>query len=310
MWTGDRVYHSINHLFELQMSIFDELDGAMVAVVRPDGTRLNAVAAGKGTAIVMVHGHGFSSQEFSQLQPVLVDQGYRVIAYDQRGHGVSTIGRDGTSSSALFADLEAVVDRFALDDVTLVGRGMGAFTIIGALASQQLRQRTRAAVLAAPETGTLLPGTPLPIRVLAAAAQVGVLPALARVSAVGRIAAAQLCGSRGGTDVVEATRRGLASGRRAASGFVGVIRRESVAAQLAAVDLPVTVVRGAEDHAAPSRHAELILERVPRARLVTVPGAGHMLSFEAPEMLLDAIVAAAGGPAQPAGSGRAAAVSR
>jgi non-heme chloroperoxidase len=292
------------------MSIFDELDGAMVAVVRPDGTRLNAVAAGKGPAIVLAHGYGVSSQEFSLVQPALVDKGYRVIAYDQRAHGVSTIGREGASSSALFADLEAVVDHFALDDVTLVGRAMGAFTIIGALASPELHQRTRAAVLAAPETGMLLLDAPLPIRILAAAAEIGLLPPLARVSAVGTYSAAQLCGSCAGADVVEATRRGLASGRRAASGFVGVMRRETVAAQLSGVDLPVTVVRGAEDHAAPSRHAELIVERVPRARHVTVPGAGHMLSFEAPETLVDAIVAASAGPAQPAGSGLARGVSR
>jgi pimeloyl-ACP methyl ester carboxylesterase len=88
------------------------------------------------------------------------------------------------------------------------------------------------------------------------------------------------------------------------------MRRETVAAQLSGVDLPVTVVRGAEDHAAPSRHAELIVERVPRARHVTVPGAGHMLSFEAPETLVDAIVAASAGPGQPAGSGLARGVSR
>lgn len=292
------------------MSILDELDGAMVAVVRPDGTRLNAVDAGKGPAIVLAHGYGVSSQEFSLLQPALVDQGYRVVAYDQRGHGVSTIGRDGASSSALFADLEAVVDHFALDDVTLVGRGMGAFTIIGALASAELHKRTRAAVLAAPVTGTLMLDAPLPIRILAAAAQTGLLPRLARVSAVGTYSAAQLCGSLAEPQVLEATRRGLASGRRAASGFVGVMKRETVAGVLSGVDLPVTVVRGGEDHAAPSRHAELIVEHVPRARHVTVPGAGHMLSFEAPETLVDAIVAASAGPAQPAGSGLARGVSR
>jgi len=289
------------------MSIYDELDGAMVAVVRPDGTRLNAVAAGKGRAVVLVHGYGVSSQEFSLIQPALVEQGFRVIAYDQRGHGVSTIGRDGASSSALFADLEAVVDQFELDDVTLLGRAMGAFTIVGALAGAGLRRRTRSAVLAAPQTGGLSLDTPLPIRILAAAAQTGVLPQLARVPALGTLSAAQLCGSRAGPDVVQATRRGLASGRRAARGFVAMMRRETVAAQLSRLDLPVTVVRGAEDRAAPSRHAELIVERAPRARHVTVPGAGHMLSFEAPETLVNAIVA---GSARPAADGLARGVSR
>ena len=264
------------------MSIFDELDGAMVAVVRPDGTRLNALDAGKGPAIVLVHGYGVSSQEFSLVQPALVDKGYRVIAYDQRGHGVSTIGREGASSSALFADLEAVVERFDLVDVILVGRGMGAFTISGALASTALRDRTRAVVLAAQQTGTV------PRDLVGAIAQAGLLAPLARRPRAGAHIAAMVCGPRAEPEVIEATRRALASGRRAASGFVRVMQRESVATQLSGIEVPMTVV--------------------------TVPGAGRMLSFEAPEALVDAIVAASAGPGvaggQPAGSRLARGVSR
>jgi pimeloyl-ACP methyl ester carboxylesterase len=57
-----------------------------------------------------------------------------VIAYDHRGHGNATVGRDGFTTRALFDDLIAVVEHFDVHDLTIVAHSMGTFARMGALA--------------------------------------------------------------------------------------------------------------------------------------------------------------------------------
>jgi 3-oxoadipate enol-lactonase/4-carboxymuconolactone decarboxylase len=53
------------------------------------------------------------------------------------------------------------------------------------------------------------------------------------------------------------------------------------------VTAPTLVMVGAEDTETPESYARAIAERIPGARLVVVPGAGHLLNVEAPEAVND-----------------------
>lgn len=277
----------------MSAGIFDELKGSTTVIVRPDGTRLHAVVAGEGPTVVLVHGYGGTLQTWSLVQPALVARGLRVVAYDHRAHGCSTVGRDGTTSRALFDDLVAVVEHVGAEDVTLVGHSMGTFTVMGALAQRRLRERTRAAVLVAAETGTLLRGAAPSVRVLAPLAGLGILPAICRTPVLGPYAAAELCGPDASADIIAATQRMLGEGTRATRGFIAMMNTESVAAALPAIELPITVIWGDADNATPGWHSELIVERAPDARLVAVPRVGHMANWEAADAVIDAVLAAA-----------------
>jgi 3-oxoadipate enol-lactonase len=46
---------------------------------------------------------------------------------------------------------------------------------------------------------------------------------------------------------------------------------------------PTLVVAGADDPATPREHAQLLAERIPRARLVVIDGAAHLANVEQPE---------------------------
>src|SRR5438093_444514 len=83
-----------------------EPDGEEMMIERPDGTRIRAIAAGDGPPIVFAHGYGATLQEWNVIWSLLGNE-YRLIAYDQRGHGRSTIGADGISSAAMAGDLAA-----------------------------------------------------------------------------------------------------------------------------------------------------------------------------------------------------------
>jgi pimeloyl-ACP methyl ester carboxylesterase len=79
---------------------------------------------GGGRPLVLIHGLGFSQKSWANLVAALGDR-YRVITYDQRGHGASTQSSD-YSWSSFVGDLEALTSELALANFTLVGHSLGA----------------------------------------------------------------------------------------------------------------------------------------------------------------------------------------
>jgi pimeloyl-ACP methyl ester carboxylesterase len=59
-------------------------------------------------------------------------------------------------------------------------------------------------------------------------------------------------------------------------------RRPDSTADLAWVDVPTLVIVGEEDTLTPLAEAEAMAAAVPAARLVRIPGAGHLSAVEAP----------------------------
>ena len=80
---------------------------------------------GKGQAIVLIHGWPLSKEMWEyQLEP-LIQAGYRVIAYDRRGFGMSCKPWTGYDYDTLAADLKSVIEQLKLEDVILIGFSMG-----------------------------------------------------------------------------------------------------------------------------------------------------------------------------------------
>ena len=52
----------------------------------------------------------------------------------------------------------------------------------------------------------------------------------------------------------------------------------------------VLAITGTEDVIIPAKNAGLLTERIPGARLVRVPGAGHGLQYQCPRVLGSAII--------------------
>ncbi|QGN57086.1 alpha/beta fold hydrolase [Nostocoides sp. HKS02] len=84
-------------------------------------------SGGDGRPVVLIHGWPLSSAAWSDLTPVLVGAGYRVVAYDRRGFGQSDQPGEasGYDYDTLTSDLDAVMRELDLTDVTLVGFSMG-----------------------------------------------------------------------------------------------------------------------------------------------------------------------------------------
>ena len=113
------------------MTQYDPVEPQPFQVVRrlPDGGELvlDGEIAGQGPPVVLLHGLSATRRNVVQGSRALLRRGYRLIAYDARGHGASSPGtRYGYPE--LIEDLEAVLDDLGLDRAALVGSSMGAAT--------------------------------------------------------------------------------------------------------------------------------------------------------------------------------------
>jgi pimeloyl-ACP methyl ester carboxylesterase len=80
---------------------------------------------GSGPTVLLVHGWPVDSRSWEpQLHPLLA-AGYRVITYDRRGFGRSSRPTTGYDFDTLADDLDALMTRLDLHDVTLVGFSLG-----------------------------------------------------------------------------------------------------------------------------------------------------------------------------------------
>ncbi len=88
---------------------------------------LDGESAGAGPPIVLLHGLSATRRSVVHGSRQLQRRGWRVIAYDARGHGASSAA-PGYEYADLVDDLRAVLDHLELERVALVGSSMGAAT--------------------------------------------------------------------------------------------------------------------------------------------------------------------------------------
>lgn len=80
---------------------------------------------GSGQPVVLIHGFPLNGESWGKQQAVLLDAGYRVIAYDRRGFGASSKAGSGYDYDTFAADLHALIEDLDLHDAVLVGFSMG-----------------------------------------------------------------------------------------------------------------------------------------------------------------------------------------
>jgi pimeloyl-ACP methyl ester carboxylesterase len=121
-------------------------------IVSPDGTTIATYDFGDPEAPVVLAVHGFASSALVNWHHTgwtrdLTRNGFRVIAMDQRGHGLSDRPHtpDGYSMELLVGDVLSVLDTLLLDEVSYVGYSLGAR--VGWQAALTLPHRISRAVL-------------------------------------------------------------------------------------------------------------------------------------------------------------------
>ncbi|MGW3231588.1 alpha/beta fold hydrolase [Kitasatospora sp. NPDC001095] len=264
-----------------------------------DGIRLHVEVHGRPGAptVVLAHGWTCSTAFWAPVIRRLTDR-YRVVAYDQRGHGRSEIppSRARYSTRALAEDLSAVLARTvpAGERAVLAGHSMGGMTIMAAGGRPDVAERTAAAVLISTGPGDLVAElTVLPpavrspgLRRLLHRQLLRSRMPLGPVSPVSRVAlkyATMGPGSPAGQ--VEATARIVhACPTAVRANWAAVLDRLDVHAGLARLAAPTAVVVGTADRLTPPVHAHRIVAELQDPQgLLLLPGVGHMSPLERPD---------------------------
>jgi pimeloyl-ACP methyl ester carboxylesterase len=267
--------------------------GDPFTVTTDDGAVLDGTVAGPADAptVVLAHCWGGNRGLWGAVARKLVAAGHRVVLYDQRGHGRSTMGDAAASTDRLGLDLEAVLEHLDVTDAVLAGHSMGGMTI-QALAvghPEVIDARVRALVLAGTSSNVM----PRPLAPALADRAVG--DALLRPwasNAAGLAFVRGAVGARPYRSHVVATRDaffGTPGTTRSwcLVGMSGMDYREG----LGSISVPTTVIVGTRDTLTPPRMARVLAERIPKAELIVLQGAGHMLPLEEPEAVAAAIAA-------------------
>ncbi len=303
------------------------LRGRSLTVLADDGVPLHVEINGADDApvtVIFCHGYTLNQDCWHYQRRDLGGIG-RLVFWDQRGHGRS--GRsspDHVSIDQLGADLNAVLGAVAPGraPVVLVGHSMGGMTIM-ALADQYpglFGTKIIGVVLISTAASGVdptawLPGPLQPVARLAAA------PLLRSVSE-GRPAALVERSRHAAGDLAFLGTKyiGFGDGRvspalvdflelmiRAtpvnvvADFFLALRAHDKEAVQDVLGRVPVVVLTGDRDRLVPARLTDRLAAEIPGAKLIQLPGAGHVVILERPAEVNEAItglvteVAAAGG---------------
>jgi pimeloyl-ACP methyl ester carboxylesterase len=93
-----------------------------------DGVALHYDEAGSGPPILLIPGWSQTAAQFGAQLEGLQDR-YRLIALDHRGHGESEKPEHGYRIARLAKDVRDVLEALDLDEVTLLGHSMGCSVI-------------------------------------------------------------------------------------------------------------------------------------------------------------------------------------
>jgi 3-oxoadipate enol-lactonase len=247
--------------------------------VAVNGVNLAVDVRGQGQAVLFIHGYPLDHTIWEH--PLAHLDGWMRIAPDLRGMGQSDAPDLGYSMATYAEDLLALLSTLGVDRVVLCGLSMGGYVAFEML--RLARDRVRGLVLMDSRAEADTPEARKARDASAAQAREGGAEAIA-TGLLPRMLSAQ--SKRENAQLTDRVYRMMAATPLAGMlGAIGAMRERPDSFPLLAtlIGLPAMVVVGEDDQLTPVDRAQAMTDAVPGARLVVVPGAGHLTSLECPE---------------------------
>ena len=257
--------------------------------------------------VVLTHGYCLSLRCWVYQRRALKEAGYRVVSWDQRGHGRSGRGeKDSYTIDRLGHDLHTVIDELVPEgDIVLVGHSMGGMTMLalGEHEPQFVIERVVGAAFVATSPGGIMLANGGRVatfgRQMLERLGPGVLGPLSnrpelftRIRRVGRdiehfmveqnsfASPVPRSVVRYTSDILLGTPLDVVNDYLQT--FDGFDKRPALLEFRHAV---VLVFNGRDDILTPPSHSELIVEGIPGAEHIVVNDAGHVIMLEHPDLL-------------------------
>jgi pimeloyl-ACP methyl ester carboxylesterase len=241
-------------------------------------TDLHWWSEGSGDPVLMIMGLGTSSAGWRRLLPYVRER-HQAIVFDNRGTGKSPAVTGPSTMTALVDDALSVLDAAGQASAHVLGASMGGMIAQHLALEHRDRVRSLGLICTTPVGSSgrppwrLLAGTAL--RPFVGAEQIAKLSAPMLYARGTREERPQLM-----AEDLEA-RMSDPTPARTSWAQMAAIRGHDTRRRLAELaGLPVTVIHGDEDVLVPTDRGRALAEQIPGARLVLVPGAGHLLTTD------------------------------
>lgn len=263
----------------------------MSTITTKDGTEIFYKDWGTGQPIVFSHGWPLSSDDWDNQMLFFLQQGYRVVAHDRRGHGRSEQVSDGHDMAHYAADASAVVEHLDLKNAIHIGHSTGGGQVAAYIARHgQPQGRVAKGVLvsAVPplmvKTSNNPDGTPIEVFD-------GFRAALAanRAQFFIDVPAGPFYGyNRPGTQASQGVidnwwRQGMMGSAKAHYEGIKAFSETDQTEDLKAITVPMLVMQGDDDQVVPYKAAAIMQDKLlQNSQLIIYPGFSHgMLTVNA-----------------------------
>ncbi len=266
----------------------------MATITTKDGTEIFYKDWGAKTAqpIVFHHGWPLSADDWDNQMMFFLEQGFRVIAHDRRGHGRSSQTDTGNEMDTYAADVIALAAHLDLKNAIHVGHSTGGGEVVHYVARAEAGRVKKAVIIGAVPPVMLKseknPGG-LPIEVFD-----GFRAALIanRAQFFLEIPTGPFYGfNRPGAKLSEGAirnwwRQGMMGGAKAHYDCIKAFSETDFTEDLKKIDVPVLVMHGDDDQIVPyADSAPLAAKLLKKGELKTYKGLPHGMATTHPEII-------------------------
>jgi pimeloyl-ACP methyl ester carboxylesterase len=256
----------------------------MTSYATSDGVRLAYEELGEGDPLLFVQGLGYDRHGFGPL-PHLLAEDFHVVVFDNRGVGESDVPAGPYSVPMLAADAIAVLDAAGIESAYVLGVSLGGF--IAQELALTYPERVLKLVLCATAPGSVPPSHPMPARGVDAFSR---FPAMEREAGL-RLMVENSLGDHGVRERPELVEEIYRYRIERAPTLAGWQAQAYAGATFDAyeripeISKSTLVIQGGGDTVIDARNAELLVERIPDARLELIPERGHLVLWQEGEAL-------------------------
>ena len=257
--------------------------------LRVGSLRVHYEESGEGEPLLLIAGLGGHVVDWGEEVPARLSRSFRVIRFDNRGAGRTDHPEGPYRIAQMAADAAGVLDALGVETAHVFGVSMGG--MIAQHLALDAPERVRRLVLGCTQPGgsQAIPATPEVLAHLVPDPRLDAFEARWRAQV---ILHPEQYRREHEEELRDYVRRGLefrAPLRAFQAQLDAIVRTHDVMERLHRIRAPTLVLTGTEDLLIPPANSRLLARHIPGARLLEIPGAGHVFWFSHPEETVEAV---------------------
>lgn len=234
--------------------------------------------------VLLIMGLGARAADWGPRFPARLAQRFRVVRFDNRGAGASEVPRDTWTLDDMARDAVAVLDAVGAERAHVVGLSMGG--MIAQLLALDHSARVDRLVLMATHFGGRSVVPPRPEAFSIFMPEPGTSPEELVRGATRVITGPGWADAHAGAvEELVALAREQPTPKRVFGAQLQAILGSDRSERVRSIRAPTLVIHGDADPLIVYENGVRLAERIPGARLETLAGVGHLLHYEAPEVV-------------------------